>query len=423
MTSPHSPFRAGLLRLFGPEPLARLETARVAVAGAGGLGSNCAAHLVRSGVRRLKLCDFDRVDWSNLNRQHYFQDQVGRFKVEALAENLRRINPELELELCRECLAPDSVGAFLDGCGIAVEAFDQAEAKAMLVQAARQRGLPVVTASGLGGYGDSGRIAGRPVKKGLFLVGDGVSEVGEGRAPWSAIVGIAAAKQADAVVEWILNGNWERARRKLPVTDLYGITHSPRSAGRSNPETVRLMLEAGIRIIQYREKDLSEYHKLMECREIRRLCTAHGACFIVNDRPDLALLAEADGLHLGQDDLPLPEVRKLVGEAMILGLSTHSPEQARQALALGADYIGVGPIFRTFTKQGVVDPVGLDYLAHTMRAVPAAVPKVAIGGLKAHNLRQVAALRPDLICLVTEITNAPDIGATVRDLRRILRDA
>jgi thiamine-phosphate pyrophosphorylase len=207
-------------------------------------------------------------------------------------------------------------------------------------------------------------------------------------------------------------------RKKLPNTDIYGITHSPASGGRSTIETVRLMLEAGIRIIQYREKSLSIRQMLAECLAIRRLCTEHGACFIVNDRPDLALLADADGIHLGQDDLPLPEVRKLVGEKMLIGLSTHSPEQARQAVELGADYIGVGPIFRTFTKTDVCEPVGLEYLDYACRNI--AIPKVAIGGIKVHNLTQVAACQPDLICLVTEITDAPDIAAKVQELRTLL---
>jgi thiamine-phosphate pyrophosphorylase len=210
-------------------------------------------------------------------------------------------------------------------------------------------------------------------------------------------------------------------RQRLPDTDIYGITHSPASGGRRTIETVRLMLEAGIRIIQYREKSLPIRQMLAECQAIRRLCTEHGACFIVNDRPDLALLAEADGIHLGQDDLPLPEVRKLVGETMLIGLSTHSPEQARQAVALGADYIGVGPIFRTFTKTDVCEPVGLDYLDYACQHI--AIPKVAIGGIKAHNLQQVAARHPELICLVTEITDAPDIAAKVRELRSILNQA
>lgn len=201
-------FLDSLARLLGAERMARLGSAQVAIAGAGGLGSNCAVHLVRSGVRRLKLADFDRVEWSNLNRQSYFPDQIGRFKVEALAENLRRINPEVELVLCRERLCPATAAPFLTGADILVEAFDGAEAKAMLVETALARGLPVVAASGLGGYGGGNRIRGRMAGRRLFLVGDGVSEVGENLAPWSPIVGIAAAKQADAVIHWLLDGKW-----------------------------------------------------------------------------------------------------------------------------------------------------------------------------------------------------------------------
>lgn len=208
-------------------------------------------------------------------------------------------------------------------------------------------------------------------------------------------------------------------RRRLPATDLYGITHAPWSRGRSNPETVRLMLAAGIRIIQYREKDLPPRRMLEECLAIRRLCDDHGACFIVNDRPDLALLCGADGLHLGQDDLPLSRVRQLVGEEMILGLSTHTPEQARRARVEGADYIGVGPIFRTTTKQEVGEPVGLDYLDWTVAALPD-LPKVAIGGIKRANLAAVAARWPGMVCLVTEITDAVAIGDRVAEIRAIL---
>ena len=197
-------FRQGLRRYFGAERLERLEAARIAIVGAGGLGSNCAVHLVRSGVRQLKLCDFDRIEWSNLNRQHYFQDQVGQLKVEALAENLRRINPDLDLVLCQDKLDAATIGSFLEGADIAVEAVDKAETKAMIVEAALKKRLPVVSASGLGGYGNSDRITSRRIGQHLILIGDGTSDVGDTVAPWSPIVGIAAAKQADAVIDWIL---------------------------------------------------------------------------------------------------------------------------------------------------------------------------------------------------------------------------
>jgi sulfur carrier protein ThiS adenylyltransferase len=201
-------FREGLRGYFGEDRLAKLESARVAIIGAGGLGSNCAVHLVRSGVRKLKLCDFDRIEWSNLNRQHYFQDQVGELKVQALAANLRRINPDLELSLCQDKLDATSLNAFIEGADLVVEAVDQAETKALIVEAALKRHLPVVSASGLGGYGNSDRIVTRQCGRLLTLVGDGTSEVGGSVAPWAPIVGIAAAKQADAVIAWIL-GNRE----------------------------------------------------------------------------------------------------------------------------------------------------------------------------------------------------------------------
>jgi thiamine-phosphate pyrophosphorylase len=139
-----------------------------------------------------------------------------------------------------------------------------------------------------------------------------------------------------------------------------------------------------------------------------------GVLFIVNDYVDIALLVDADGVHVGQDDLPVPEVRKLVGPGKLIGLSTHDPEQAAAAVAAGADYIGVGPLFSTQTKEDVCAPVGLGYLEHVARTCP--LPFVAIGGIKEHNLHEVTARGAKTVCLVTEIVGAPDITATVRRL-------
>lgn len=99
------------------------------------------------------------------------------------------------------------------------------------------------------------------------------------------------------------------------------------------------------------------------------------------------MLADADGVHVGQDDWPVEDVRKLIGDQKIIGLSTHSPQQGRQALAAGADYIGVGPIFSTQTKEDVCAPVGPDYLEYAVRTVP--VPFVASGGIKLHNIDDI----------------------------------
>lgn len=202
---------------------------------------------------------------------------------------------------------------------------------------------------------------------------------------------------------------------------LYCLTAEPFSLGRSNPEVVRAMLDAGVRLIQYREKRKKAGEMLRECRELRAMTRAAGAALIVNDHIDLALLAEADGVHVGQEDLPVQAVRRLVGPGVAIGLSTHGPEQARAAVAAGADCIGVGPLFATQTKEDVCAPVGLDYLDFVAREID--LPFAAIGGVKAHNLPQVLAHGARTVCLVTEIVGAPDIGARIAELAAILRAA
>ena len=184
------------------EEKARLEQAMVGIAGAGGLGSNVAAHLVRAGVRRLVLADFDVVSPSNLNRQFFFQDQIGRRKVEALAENLRRIEPGLELTLHDVRLDAANLPSLFGTCDVVVEAFDNVESKSALLSALRDR--PVVSASGLAGWGRSNEMKVRRLGKDLVLVGDCASDIRAGLAPQSARVGIAAAMQANAVLALLL---------------------------------------------------------------------------------------------------------------------------------------------------------------------------------------------------------------------------
>jgi thiamine-phosphate pyrophosphorylase len=215
-----------------------------------------------------------------------------------------------------------------------------------------------------------------------------------------------------------LAGKANRTLRKsrFPETDIYGITASQFSLGRPNMEVVRQMLEADIKIIQYREKDFPMRQKYDECLEIRGLTARHNACFIVNDDVHLALAVGADGVHVGQDDLPPEKVREIIGEEMVLGLSTHSPEQAREALASGVvDYIGVGPLYSTFTKKDVQPAVGLEYLDYVVGHHD--IPFVAIGGIKASNVADVIRHGAKCVCLVTEIVGAADIGAMVRAIR------
>jgi thiamine-phosphate pyrophosphorylase len=198
---------------------------------------------------------------------------------------------------------------------------------------------------------------------------------------------------------------------------IYGITAEKFSGGRTNIEVVRQMIAGGIGIIQYREKrpHKSFGEMLEECRALRAITREAGVLFIINDYPDIAQLVDADGVHVGQDDFPVPEVRKLIGENKLIGLSTHGPDQAAAAIAAGADYIGVGPIYSTQTKEDVCAPVGLGYLDHVV--AHSSLPFVAIGGIKEHNLAEVLAHGATTVCLVTEIVGADDIAATARRLQ------
>lgn len=197
--------------------------------------------------------------------------------------------------------------------------------------------------------------------------------------------------------------------------DLYCLTSEAHSEGRSNIEVVQAMLDAGIMIIQYREKTKSRREKLDECLKIRDMTNAAGAFFIVNDDVDIAILCEADGVHVGQDDLPVAAVRKLVGPDMVIGVSTHLPELAHRAEADGADYIGVGPVYATDTKTDAKAPVGLSYVEYVAKHIR--IPFVAIGGIKRENVADVIKAGARCVAMITEIVEAPDIGKRISEVR------
>lgn len=211
--------------------------------------------------------------------------------------------------------------------------------------------------------------------------------------------------------------NKNKLVRPLPE-GIYGITAEKFSAGRTNIEVAKSMITGGIKVIQYREKrPYKSYNDILhECRQIRKLTRVAGVTFIVNDHVDVALLVDADGVHVGQDDLPVREVRKLLGSEKIVGLSTHSPEQAEEAVLFGADYIGVGPLFATQTKDDVCDPVGLGYLDWVLENI--SLPFVAIGGIKLHNIDLIAKRDVKNICLVSEIVGATDIKGRIEELQK-----
>jgi sulfur carrier protein ThiS adenylyltransferase len=185
---------------------ARLGTSCVGIVGLGGLGSNAAMMLVRSGVGRLVLADFDRVEGGNLNRQLYFGDQLGRLKVEALSETLRRIEPDVELTLVAEPISSDNIAHVFAGVDVLLEAVDAAEGKAAIVAAASDLlpGTPLVWAMGLAGCGSANEIRTQCVGECSWLVGDLEADVRDGLPLLASRVMVAAAQEAHAVIRLLL---------------------------------------------------------------------------------------------------------------------------------------------------------------------------------------------------------------------------
>lgn len=200
-------FEKGLLYYFKHEDLEKIQKVKVGIAGCGGLGSNCAFNLVRCGFKQFKIVDFDMVDYGNLNRQFYFLNQVGKDKVEALKDNLIAINPELNIEMKKLRIDKDNIKTIFSDCDIIVEAFDNPVYKKMIAEEYGSSDKFVVSASGLAGWGKSGRIKVHRINSRFYIVGDLSTEVSEECPPVSPMVNIAAAKQADLVLSYVLGEN------------------------------------------------------------------------------------------------------------------------------------------------------------------------------------------------------------------------
>ncbi|MDD2490910.1 MAG: sulfur carrier protein ThiS adenylyltransferase ThiF [Bacteroidales bacterium] len=182
-----------------------LSQKTIGIAGAGGLGSNCAESLLRCGAGKLIVADYDRVSDSNLNRQFYFHDQIGEKKIEALRDNLLRINPFASLQMHFAKVSPENIALLYSTCDVVVEAFDEASEKLMFIEemSLQLPLIPVVAASGLAGWGDIEKI--RSIKSGnLIICGDGESEVSEDNPTLAPKVRIVSNIQADAVLEILL---------------------------------------------------------------------------------------------------------------------------------------------------------------------------------------------------------------------------
>jgi sulfur carrier protein ThiS adenylyltransferase len=187
------------------ERLDILKTRKIGIAGAGGLGSNCAIALARIGVGELVIADFDTVDESNLNRQYYFIDQVGMKKVAALKENIGKVNPEVHVITHDLKLDKDNLAGVFAGCDVIVEAFDLAEAKEMIIETIQSQlpEIPLVIGLGVAGWGDNNSIRSRQIGN-LYICGDEKTETSESLPPLAPRVGVVASMQANQVVEIIL---------------------------------------------------------------------------------------------------------------------------------------------------------------------------------------------------------------------------
>jgi thiamine-phosphate pyrophosphorylase len=198
-------------------------------------------------------------------------------------------------------------------------------------------------------------------------------------------------------------------RSALPA--LYAIV-DPLDTGRGPVALAAALLAGGARLLQLRLEAATARELLTAASAIRPLARAAGALFLVNDRADVALAVEADGVHLGQTDLPVGAARRVLGPDRLIGVSTHSLDEARAAAAAGADYIGVGPVYATTSKANALEPRGLGLV----RAVRAAVgcPIVAIGGITPETAPLVRAAGADAVAMIGALVQAPDPAAAVR---------
>ena len=206
-----------------------------------------------------------------------------------------------------------------------------------------------------------------------------------------------------------------------PRYDLYVITDPALSRGRSHVEVARAALEGGADALQIRDKSSTAYNLGCATAEIQPLARKFGAALFVNDRVDVALLSGADGAHVGQDDLPAREARRLLPRPRLIGVSAGTKDEARRAQMEGADYIGVGPVFATATKPDAGEPLGLERLAEIAAAI--SIPVVAIGGITSENVARVFEAGARGAAVVSAVVSAEDISAAARLLKRLIAEA
>ena len=202
----------------------------------------------------------------------------------------------------------------------------------------------------------------------------------------------------------------------LQSIDYYLVTDSTYSR-HGTLHDVREAVRAGCSIVQYREKAAETRRMVEEAQAIKELCRGR-ALFLVNDRIDVALAVDADGVHIGQDDMPFETARRLLGPDKIIGLTVHDVAESREAERLGADYLGLSPIFSTGTKQDAGKPCGTDMIREVKSAV--SLPIAAIGGIKKSNIAEVIRAGADSACAISAVVCAEDVFGETVEIREII---
>lgn len=212
----------------------------------------------------------------------------------------------------------------------------------------------------------------------------------------------------------------------LTLPPLYFVTDHRLTGGRTQVEVVEAALRGGIRLLQYRDKDLSDADFLTEGRAMVALARRYGAMVLFNDRVEAAAELGADGVHLGQDDMPVLEARRILGEKAVIGLSTHNEAEVMASgspeIAAAISYINIGPMFPTATKDHAAYPaLGMHEVLRLSRL--AKHPFTTMGGIKAHHLPELFANGIKTVAMVTEISLAPDPAERVRELLALCKKA
>ncbi len=197
--------------------------------------------------------------------------------------------------------------------------------------------------------------------------------------------------------------------------DLYIITDQRISHGKSHLEVAEAALAGGATVVQFRDKEIKDSEAVVACREIYKLTKKKGVSFIVNDRVEVAKAVDADGVHLGQEDMSFSSARKILGKEKIIGISVETVEQALKAVEGGADYLGVGPIYPTATKLDAGKVLGIARLKEIRESVN--IPIVAIGGINENNLEEVLKAGVDGVAVISAVVSAPDITEACRKLK------